>query len=69
MAEQFKNQPSAMPSRKVAAGGVAGILTVAALQLADLYYPGSAVLLTPLSDALAPVFIGFVTSYLVRSRA
>ena len=69
MADQFKNQPSAMPSRKVAAGGVAGILTVAALQLADLYYPGSAVLLSPLIDALAPVVVGFITSYLVRSRA
>lgn len=65
----LKNQPSALPTRKVAAGGIAGILTVAALQIAELYYPGSSVLLSPVIDSLAPVIVGFITSYFVRNRA
>lgn len=63
------NQPTLAPNRKVAAGGIAGVITVAAVQLLNLYLPGYSGLLSPLVEQIVPVIIGFVAAYMTKARA
>jgi len=59
------NQPSNAPTTKVAAGGVAGALTVLVVWILGLFH----VEVPPEAASALTVVISFVTSYLVRERA
>jgi putative flippase GtrA len=58
------NQPSIAPTTKVAAGGVAGALTVLVVWVLGLLH----VPVPPEVASALTVIISFVTSYLVRQR-
>ena len=62
-------QPTAMPTRKVAAGGIAGILTVAVIGLIDLKWPGAGMMLEPTVSALIVSAVSFVASYMTKNKA
>jgi hypothetical protein len=61
---QAITQPSIAPTTKVAAGGVAGALTVLAVWILGLFH----VTVPPEVASALTVIISFITSYLVRQR-
>jgi hypothetical protein len=61
---QAINQPSTAPTTKVAAGGVAGALTVLVVWILGLLH----VPVPPEVASALTVIISFVTSYFVRQR-
>ncbi len=60
-------QPTALPTRKVAAGGIAGILITAAIALVNIYLPGVGDMLSPVITAAITTAVAFITSYMVRN--
>lgn len=63
------NQPSPLPTRKVAAGTIAGAITAGLVAAVRAYRPDLAELVGPLIEQLTPVVVAFVASYLTRERA
>lgn len=62
--QQAVNQPSRTPTTKVAAGGVAGALTVLVVWILGLLH----VAVPPEAASALTVIISFASSYLVRER-
>jgi hypothetical protein len=62
--QQPTNQPSMAPTTKVAAGGVAGALTVLVVWILGLLH----VTVPPEVASALTVVISFATSYIVRER-
>jgi putative flippase GtrA len=58
------NQPSIAPTTKVAAGGVAGALTVLVVWILGLFH----VTVPPEVASALTVMISFISSYLVKQR-
>ena len=63
------NQPSKLPTRKVTAATIAGVLTTAAVSLVDAYYPGIGQALTPALQGAITVAVTFIAAYFTRNRA
>lgn len=63
------NQPTLAPTRKVTAGGIAGILTVAVIGLINNQWPGVGDMLGPTVSALIVSAVSFVASYMTKNKA
>jgi len=63
------NQPTSMPTRKVAAGTIAGVITAAAVAGLRAYRPDLSEAFGPMIEQLVPVVVAFVASYFTRERA
>jgi hypothetical protein len=63
------NQPSALPTRKVAAGTLAGAVTAGLVAALRAYRPDLAEMVSPLIEQLVPVAVAFVASYMTKERA
>lgn len=62
---ELVDQPSAKPTRKVAAGGIAGAVTMIAVWAAKLF--GNVDVPAEIAVAISTL-VSFATSYLVRER-
>ena len=63
------SQPSLMPTRKVTAGALAGILATAVISGVDAYWPGVGTAMGPqITAAVTTIFIT-VASYMTKERA
>jgi uncharacterized protein YacL len=62
-------QPSALPTRKVAAGTIAGAVTAGLVAALRAYRPDLAEMAGPLIEQLVPVAVAFIASYMTKERA
>lgn len=64
------NQTSAMPVRKVAAGGIAGAITVGLIAFVSALFPQFAPLVSdPTVASALTAAVSFITSYMTKARA
>jgi uncharacterized protein YacL len=63
------NQPSAMPTRKVAAGTIGAAITAGLIAALRVYKPELIDFAGPLIEQFVPVLVGFVSAYMTRNRA
>jgi hypothetical protein len=63
------NQPSAMPTRKVSASIIAGIIANASIALADAFLPGVGTALSPQITAVITAGVMILASYFTKEKA
>jgi hypothetical protein len=62
-------QPTARPTRKVAAGGIAGAITAALMAGVNHQWPGYGEAVGQFASPLIVAAVSFVASYMTRERA
>ena len=62
-------QPTKMPTRKVAAGGIAGALTAALMAGVNYKWPGYGEAVGQVASPVIVAVVSFVASYMTRERA
>jgi hypothetical protein len=69
MKDVLIDQPTAIPTRKVTAGTIAGAITASVIAGVNAIWPGFGDDLAPALYAVMPVVTGFLAAYFTRERA
>ena len=64
---ELVNQPSAAPTRKLQAVGISGILAIAVLSIADLYFPGLSTVIEAPVYAGVTLAVSLVSGYFTKN--
>lgn len=62
-------QPTAAPTRKVSAAGIAGALTAALIAGVDAMWPGFGETIGPIAGPIITAGVAFIAAYFTRERA
>lgn len=64
---ELVNQPTLAPTRKLQATGIAGIIAIAILSIADLYVPGLSSVISEPVYAGVVLAVGLVSGYFTKN--
>jgi hypothetical protein len=72
MKDNLKSQPTAAPTRKMAAVGISGALTTFIITVVNIYFPGVGELLSPAIEATVVAAVvsvaNFASGYMTKNR-
>ena len=68
MQDNLKTQPTATPTRKMAAVGISGALTTFIITVVNIYFPGVGELMSAPIEAAVVAAIAFVSGYMTTEK-